>query len=1122
MEPLSIIALTGNVLQFLEVASKLVSKGRRIHTSPEGPLIDFADTCTTALFLQELGQQLEGEIKTNNLSPRAQAFIASPGMEASLVYAIQPGAAPGQLGQLLQSLKPQDRTDVTLYTISRECVEVSRKLTVALEGLRIHGRRSKWKSMRQAFSSMCGESQINMLAIRLERCRGLLDTTLLLSMRQRANFSSRIKEHCDRTCESEVYFPSDLLTRVEELAQIAKSSQVNAEGQSKSPDTEFSNRVSDWGSSAWLLQQTEEILNSLKDDEKEDREFRIVPAHAATFKWIFDSNMAPHPHTERTWSSMSTWLEADQDVYWITGKPGSGKSTLVKFLASHKRTMHHLRKWAGATPLVVASFYFWNSGSVAQMSQLGLLRSLIHDILAQRPELVPKVLPGRLGLAAILGRNTREFQFHELIQAFERILECARDTFKLCLFIDGLDEFDGDHETLVEMFAHVVSHPNVKACLASRPWLVFEDALLCKPHLELHHLTYPDIVRFTTARFHANKHFQQLLRRDPAKEDVLIGAVARRSSGVFLWVELATKSLLNGLRNHDRLSDLQRRLEDVPPDLEGFYEKIFSSIEPLYLQHACQYLQITRVARGKLTAIELWFTDEDMTDALNGPNKPLDEQEKLERQLTIERRLKSRCKGLLEMTTFQQPETSSMDDESTQEVLEASQDSTTDETCNLESPIDGPIRISYLHRTARDFLEDKRMVRKIRSSIKGDFCPISALFHASILLLKTFSQPVTEANRSQLWELIDRSLSLAAMKEEACDLPQTRLLELIDEVVSELTQCAVSQRTTRSRDAPATAEHHHWTTGSRLDPSATAFADLAAKYQMPLYMLETIQAALPEGTEVNPDRDRCLFHVVRDYSKQAGLCEWVGHRVPRLSFVHFLLDAGANPNKAFSGITAFEIVLSESVAVSNDDNIPDRVRVLEYWSTVVEIFLRHDANPRTNRASQMGSWVREAFGIFLPHKAKSLESSIMKRSSKWSEEKRFIVPSSTSTVIELPMRPTPPDERCTGNQSVYSRTGTLGELYRPPYVDSGVEVPYWESDRYTRDPHTVNFRGLRRMQNIEHMRMAATSVPSPANTPPPANNPPPANGPRAAMQPWIPPTSLEDPPSPSDEGHPDD
>ena len=46
------------------------------------------------------------------------------------------------------------------------------------------------------------------------------------------------------------------------------------------------------------------------------------------------------------------WLLHGQGVFHISGKPGSGKSTLMKMLCSHRRTASALRKWAGEKKLV--------------------------------------------------------------------------------------------------------------------------------------------------------------------------------------------------------------------------------------------------------------------------------------------------------------------------------------------------------------------------------------------------------------------------------------------------------------------------------------------------------------------------------------------------------------------------------------------------------------------------------------------------------------------------------------------------------------------------------------------------------------------------------------------------
>lgn len=47
----------------------------------------------------------------------------------------------------------------------------------------------------------------------------------------------------------------------------------------------------------------------------------------------------------RYWDSFVDWLKSDLPVYWITGKPGSGKSTLMKFLISDSRTLAALKEW---------------------------------------------------------------------------------------------------------------------------------------------------------------------------------------------------------------------------------------------------------------------------------------------------------------------------------------------------------------------------------------------------------------------------------------------------------------------------------------------------------------------------------------------------------------------------------------------------------------------------------------------------------------------------------------------------------------------------------------------------------------------------------------------------------
>lgn len=85
------------------------------------------------------------------------------------------------------------------------------------------------------------------------------------------------------------------------------------------------------------------------------------------------------------------WLREGTREFHVAGKLRSEKSTLMKFLYSHPRTIGLLREWAGSKKLVLAGFFFWRAGSEEQKSLDGLIRSLLHDTLEQCPDLIPEV-----------------------------------------------------------------------------------------------------------------------------------------------------------------------------------------------------------------------------------------------------------------------------------------------------------------------------------------------------------------------------------------------------------------------------------------------------------------------------------------------------------------------------------------------------------------------------------------------------------------------------------------------------------------------------------------------------------------------------------------------------------
>lgn len=191
-----------------------------------------------------------------------------------------------------------------------------------------------------------------------------------------------------------------------------------------------------------------QILHQLDFRDRNDRHGRIPRAHEETFQWIFARQSELNG---KSFHSFADWLESEKNLYWITGKPGSGKSTLMKFIITDPRTKKHLQVWSGGMPLVTASFYFWNSGSDVQMSLLGMLRTLLYEALSQWPALIPTVFPNRWATSRLIGEVFHPWTEPELLSAMNTLIQNCKSSWRLCLFIDGIDEFSGSHEFFVEL-----------------------------------------------------------------------------------------------------------------------------------------------------------------------------------------------------------------------------------------------------------------------------------------------------------------------------------------------------------------------------------------------------------------------------------------------------------------------------------------------------------------------------------------------------------------------------------------------------------------------------------------------------------------------------------------------
>ncbi|GJC88667.1 hypothetical protein ColLi_11505 [Colletotrichum liriopes] len=163
----------------------------------------------------------------------------------------------------------------------------------------------------------------------------------------------------------------------------------------------------------------------------------------------------------------------------------------------------------------------------------------------------------------------------------------------------------------------------------------------------------------------------------------------------------------------DRISDLQRRLDLLPPDLENLYGAILDNLDPFYFEHAAQYFQLLDACKDPPSAILFAFADEGENDfATSLAIKELTNEEYRIRIETIRRRVNSRCKGLLEVAS---EGTQFRDDYF--EVVERR-------------------TVQFLHRTVKDFTRTPAVAAKLMAATES-FDSHARLCSANLALLKT-------------------------------------------------------------------------------------------------------------------------------------------------------------------------------------------------------------------------------------------------------------------------------------------------------------------------------------------------------------------------------------------------
>ena len=323
-------------------------------------------------------------------------------------------------------------------------------------------------------------------------------------------------------------------------------------------------------------------------------------------RWLFPSKalfqyQAPHVvNGSGAWlfrhESYRSWLDSDKnELLWLTGKPGSGKSTLMKHLC------HRIRYEDAIVlqePAIAASIMFdfryvleREKGS----AKGPLIRTLLYQMLESDPSLLSRLCQSSSPLSPFFERpedmDVRHYQ-----SCLEAALSAATDKATVFFLIDGLDECDSDlQDDLIACLAPICQGPRfnkkVRIMIASRLGLSTQRMQRqCQTSIRrLEMENSEDIATFCLAMLSPRRTSHGIIAgkdhtcvhwKDSIEQ--LVESIVSRANGVFLWVSLVVDLLLNDYpaQQHPDCGTKrwQKAVQELPVGLDLLFENLVDRI----------------------------------------------------------------------------------------------------------------------------------------------------------------------------------------------------------------------------------------------------------------------------------------------------------------------------------------------------------------------------------------------------------------------------------------------------------------------------------------------------------------------------------------------------------------
>lgn len=307
-------------------------------------------------------------------------------------------------------------------------------------------------------------------------------------------------------------------------------------------------------------QALETCLRSLGFPDIDFRRNTISDAHKDTCDWIFDTQ------------EFDQWYDGDDagnsnGILWIKGKPGAGKSTMMKHIFEDLLDNEE--------DTVIVAHFFNARGVSLEKTDLGMLRSLTYQLVDCDPAFQNFFLATYQDKSRKSG-NSLQWSAQELenslVKFFKRIEASTIQRQSYFILVDALDECkESEVQKMAQIFHKLSSAASarglsLKICLSSRhyPRITVRNAKEFDLDKETLHIK--DIERYVRDELETN-------------DDDLIETICRKANGVFMWVVLVVVMLNKDIRS-GIVKNYSKRLNAMPSDLEDLFDRILHEDDP--------------------------------------------------------------------------------------------------------------------------------------------------------------------------------------------------------------------------------------------------------------------------------------------------------------------------------------------------------------------------------------------------------------------------------------------------------------------------------------------------------------------------------------------------------------